>query len=116
MMFVPVELPQRPEKKEHGKLKHRVETTSPMPEAEVEEANARPAIEPPAILIEQVATNREVEVESVECPSCGRMAAKGAFCSHCGASLVPERRCPKCGAVVPAGKRFCTSDGTPIPD
>jgi hypothetical protein len=32
------------------------------------------------------------------------------------AESAAERRCPKCNAIVPAGKRFCTNDGTRIPD
>lgn len=47
--------------------------------------------------------------ETVVCPECGKIVAKGKFCPECGHKFVTV--CPKCGASVPAGAKFCLECG-----
>lgn len=49
-----------------------------------------------------------VSAESVVCPQCGKLVAKGKFCPECGHKFVTA--CPKCGAAVTGGK-FCPECG-----
>jgi YD repeat-containing protein len=61
----------------------------------------------------------------ITCSKCGKIVPEDArFCPSCG-NLVSapagprphaqvERLCPRCHRPVPAGKKFCTYDGTPI--
>ena len=51
------------------------------------------------------------------CPSCGTGNAPGVhFCSQCGAALgaAAAGKCPGCGAENPPGTRFCGSCGKPL--
>lgn len=51
------------------------------------------------------------EGAALECPSCGRPAGRGTFCTKCGTTLV--RTCAQCGAKGTAGTKFCNRCGTP---
>lgn len=62
---------------------------------------------------EQVVWSGKLETQTILCPSCGRPAGSGKFCTECGADL-SMRKCPKCGAVMPKGTKFCGECGTKI--
>lgn len=51
------------------------------------------------------------------CPSCKRENAQGVrFCNHCGASMTAPApaRCPSCGWEAPPGTKFCGGCGTKL--
>ena len=58
----------------------------------------------------------KVEVETndntLKCPKCGAIVAKGKFCLECGAPL--EEVCSNCGAKLIDGAKFCLECGTKI--
>lgn len=58
----------------------------------------------------------KVEVETndntLKCPKCGAIVAKGKFCLECGAPL--EKVCSNCGAKLIDGAKFCLECGTKI--
>ena len=52
----------------------------------------------------------KLESKTVVCPSCGKPAGSGQFCSNCGASLALAV-CPVCGEKNAQGVRFCNHCG-----
>lgn len=52
----------------------------------------------------------KIESKTVVCPSCGKPAGTGKFCSNCGASLALTK-CPACGRENAQGVRFCNYCG-----
>ena len=55
---------------------------------------------------EQVASDAS---DTVTCPACGKLVAKGKFCPECGYQFATV--CPKCGKNVPVGAKFCLECG-----
>jgi hypothetical protein len=51
-----------------------------------------------------------IESKTTVCPSCGKPAGTGAFCSNCGAAM-SLKECPKCGAKNARTVSFCNSCG-----
>jgi RNA polymerase subunit RPABC4/transcription elongation factor Spt4 len=81
-------------------------------------------VEPPAavpdVWPQEIKPPPVVAASTKICVHCGQPIRGKAFCPHCGTKQaadrpVAERRCPKCHALVPADKKFCTSDGTRVP-
>jgi hypothetical protein len=116
MMFVPVATPEQSKPKQEDEAARDSAKPGRRPSPKRKETDAPAVVSPSHNMDTPVAAHDESNSERVKCAGCGQLTAKGVFCSHCGTSLSPQRRCPKCGAVVPAGKRFCTNDGTPVPD
>ncbi len=54
-----------------------------------------------------------LESKTTVCPSCGKPAGTGKFCSNCGASL-ELNTCPSCGQKNAQGVRFCSHCGAPM--
>ncbi len=54
----------------------------------------------------------EEEKETI-CPSCGKPAGQGNFCTNCGAEL-DLKECPKCGAECQSDQSFCGECGTQL--
>lgn len=54
----------------------------------------------------------KIESKTVVCPSCGKPAGNGKFCSNCGASM-ELGSCSQCGAKLAQGVRFCNNCGAP---
>lgn len=52
----------------------------------------------------------KIESKTTICPSCGKPAGTGAFCSNCGADMA-LKACPKCGAKNAQAVRFCNNCG-----
>ncbi len=52
----------------------------------------------------------EIESKQTVCPSCGKPAGEGKFCSNCGQDL-SLLRCEQCGTESPVGTRFCSECG-----
>lgn len=52
----------------------------------------------------------KLESKVTVCPSCGKPAGSGKFCSHCGASMEMSF-CPNCGQKQPPGANFCNKCG-----
>ncbi len=50
-----------------------------------------------------------VPADSVVCPGCGKVVAKGKFCLECGYKF--QTNCPKCGAELVGGAKFCLECG-----
>jgi len=52
---------------------------------------------------------------TVACPKCQAQVPAGAkFCSNCGGPMPAPATCPKCQAQVPAGAKFCSNCGSPM--
>jgi len=47
--------------------------------------------------------------DTVECPNCKKMVARGKFCPECGHKFITV--CPKCGKDVVPGAKFCLECG-----
>jgi len=54
-----------------------------------------------------------IESKTTICPTCGKPAGTGKFCSNCGASL-EMNTCANCGAKNALGVRFCNNCGSPM--
>lgn len=54
----------------------------------------------------------KIESKTIVCPTCGKPAGTGKFCSNCGASM-ELNVCSQCGAKLAQGVRFCNNCGTP---
>ncbi|NLP31241.1 MAG: zinc ribbon domain-containing protein [Clostridiales bacterium] len=52
----------------------------------------------------------KIESKTTVCPSCGKPAGTGKFCSNCGTSM-EMKTCPKCGAKNALAVRFCNNCG-----
>ncbi|MDD5402217.1 MAG: zinc ribbon domain-containing protein [Dehalococcoidales bacterium] len=55
----------------------------------------------------------QIESKTTKCPSCGKPAGTGKFCSHCGASM-ELKTCSRCGAKNAQSVKFCNNCGTPM--
>ncbi|MEG2417665.1 MAG: zinc ribbon domain-containing protein [Eubacterium sp.] len=55
----------------------------------------------------------DIEHKATVCPSCGKPAGSGKFCSHCGASMSLPK-CPSCGAPVSSTLKFCPECGAKL--
>ena len=54
----------------------------------------------------------KIESKTIVCPTCGKPAGTGKFCSNCGASM-EMNACVRCGAKLAQGVRFCNNCGAP---
>ncbi len=68
--------------------------------------------------IEEAGANATVWQGNIEskvtvCPSCGKPAGTGKFCSNCGASM-EMKECSQCGAQNAPSARFCNNCGTKL--
>jgi hypothetical protein len=54
-----------------------------------------------------------IESKTTTCPSCGKPAGTGAFCSNCGAGMA-LKECSKCGTKNALTVRFCCGCGAKI--
>jgi YD repeat-containing protein len=76
-----------------------------------------PAGNPTSVTFSPTATEKPAV-----CTKCGHPLEPGkSFCANCGSRQVSsappmERLCPTCSRIVPAGRKFCTADGTPVPE
>ena len=50
-----------------------------------------------------------VPANSIVCPVCGKVVAKGKFCPECGHKFITS--CPKCGHELQSGAKFCPECG-----
>lgn len=57
--------------------------------------------------------NDELESKTTICPSCGKPAGSGKFCSNCGASM-ELKICPSCGHKNSQTVKFCGNCGAKL--
>lgn len=55
----------------------------------------------------------KLESQTITCPSCGKPAGNGKFCTECGADL-SMKKCKKCGAMLAKGTKFCGECGAKL--
>ena len=86
------------------------------PRADVEIAAARAARRADEIRETAATTNvfrGKIEAKTTLCPTCGKPAGEGKFCTNCGANL-SQVTCSKCNSANAPGTKFCSECGNKL--